>query len=53
VQIAAHLPTKDDRAHLDSLETRAIVDQNQYAHWIAPPSHPINRRSIDFEYVRA
>jgi benzoyl-CoA 2,3-dioxygenase component B len=53
VQIASHLPTEDDRAHLDSLETRAVVDQNQYANWIAPPSHPINRQSIDFEYVRA
>lgn len=52
-EIAAHLPSADDRSYLDSLRTAAVLERGQHAQWIAPPTHSINRQPLDFEYVRA
>jgi benzoyl-CoA 2,3-dioxygenase component B len=50
--VAHHLPTDADREWLDSLQERAVLERGQCAHWIAPPSHPINGQPLDFAYVR-
>ncbi len=52
-QLAAHLPNEEDHAYLASLEGQAVLERGQYAHWIGPPTTAINRRPLDFEYVRA
>ncbi|WP_157266262.1 benzoyl-CoA 2,3-epoxidase subunit BoxB [Azohydromonas aeria] len=45
------LPSAEDRAFVASLMGR-VVDPGKFANWIAPPVMGINRRPIDFEYVR-
>ena len=52
-EIAALLPSADDRAYLDSLQGEAILERGQQAQWIAAPTNSINRQPLDFEYVRA
>ena len=52
-ELAAHLPSDDDRAYLESLQTRAVLKRGEQAHWIGPPTNSINRQPLDFEYVRA
>ena len=51
--LAEHLPNVADRAYLESLQSEAIMERAQCAQWIAPPTNPINRQPLDFEYVRA
>jgi benzoyl-CoA 2,3-dioxygenase component B len=45
------LPTPEDRAFVASL-MGAVAEPGKFAHWLAPPVIGINRRPIDFEYVR-
>ncbi len=46
------LPTDADRAYVQSLMGRAIVEPGKMAHWIAPPRKGINAQPEEFEYVR-
>lgn len=45
------LPTSSDRAFVGSLMGR-VVEPGRFAGWIAPPAFGIDRRPVDFEYVR-
>lgn len=45
------LPTDADRAFVASLMGR-VTEQGKFANWIAPPMIGINRKPVDFEYVR-
>jgi benzoyl-CoA 2,3-dioxygenase component B len=45
------LPTAGDRAFVASLMGR-MVEPGRFAGWIAPPAAGIDRRPVDFEYVR-
>ncbi|HEX7382529.1 MAG TPA: benzoyl-CoA 2,3-epoxidase subunit BoxB [Nevskiaceae bacterium] len=45
------LPTTEDRAFVASLMGR-VVEPGKFAGWIAPPRTGIDRKPIDFEYVR-
>jgi benzoyl-CoA 2,3-dioxygenase component B len=47
------LPTPDDRAYVQSLMARAIVEPGKVANWLAPPRSGIKGRPVDYEYVRA
>jgi benzoyl-CoA 2,3-dioxygenase component B len=47
------LPTPDDRAYVQSLMSRAVVEPGKVAHWLAPPRSGIKGRPVDYEYVRA
>jgi benzoyl-CoA 2,3-dioxygenase component B len=45
------LPSEADRAFVASLMGR-VVQQGQFANWIAPPARGVNMQPVDFEYVR-
>ena len=45
------LATDEDRAFVASLMGRVAVS-GAYANWISPPTHAINKRPADFEFVR-
>ncbi len=45
------LPTDTDRAFVASLMGR-VAEPGKFAGWIAPPTIGINRKPVDFEYVR-
>jgi benzoyl-CoA 2,3-dioxygenase component B len=49
--VAHWLPTEDDRAFVASLMGR-VVTPGQFANWIAPPPVGVDRKPLDFEYVR-
>ncbi|MFP3901372.1 MAG: benzoyl-CoA 2,3-epoxidase subunit BoxB [Acidimicrobiia bacterium] len=49
---AASLPTEDDRAHVESL-MRGVHEPGKMAGWIAAPTTGIDRKPVDYEYVRA
>ena len=51
-QRKAFLPSKEDRAYVDSLMVRA-TQPGEIANWIAPPTQGINNQPIDFEYVKS
>jgi benzoyl-CoA 2,3-epoxidase subunit B len=42
-----------DRAHVRSLQARAVCQPGEMAAWIAPPTKGINGRPGNFEYARA
>jgi benzoyl-CoA 2,3-dioxygenase component B len=46
------LPSASDRAFVQGLMTRPVLDPRQMAGWIAPPRQGIKGRPVDFEYVR-
>ncbi len=46
------LPTVADRAFVASL-MRRVVAPGQFAGWIAPPAHGVNKQPVDFEYIRS
>jgi benzoyl-CoA 2,3-dioxygenase component B len=46
------LPTEEDKAFLRSIQATPIYKPGQFANYIAPPQRGINRKPIDFEYVR-
>ncbi len=46
------LPSSEDRAYVQSLMGRAIMEPGKFANWIAAPARGINDQPIDFEYVR-
>ena len=46
------LPTAADRAYVQSLTARPVVERGKMANWIAPPARGIDGRPADFEYVR-
>ena len=45
------LPSDADRAHVISLQV-GVTEPGKMAGWLAPPSQGINRKPVDFEYVR-
>ena len=45
------LPSDDDKAHVKSLQV-AVTEPGKMAGWVAPPSTGINRKPLEFEYVR-
>ncbi len=45
------LPTEEDRAYVASLMGR-VVETGKYANWIAPPAVGVNKKPVNFEYVR-
>jgi benzoyl-CoA 2,3-dioxygenase component B len=45
------LPTQADRAFVASLMGR-VAEPGRFAGWIAPPATGIDKRPVDFEYVR-
>jgi benzoyl-CoA 2,3-dioxygenase component B len=49
--VESWLPSESDRAFLASLMGR-VVEPGKFAGWIAPPATGIDRRPLDFEYVR-
>lgn len=46
------LPTASDRAFVQGLMTRPVLDPRQMASWLASPRQGIKGRPVDFEYVR-
>jgi len=50
--VAAHLPQAADLAWLEALQDGPILGRGQCAHWLAAPTHKIDGRPLDFEYVR-
>jgi benzoyl-CoA 2,3-dioxygenase component B len=46
------LPSDYDRAYLLSIMAEPIYEPGVYANYIAPPARGINRKPVDFEYVR-
>jgi benzoyl-CoA 2,3-epoxidase subunit B len=48
----AWLPSERDYAFVQSLMSGRVVEPGKFANWIAPPRTGINRKPIDFEYVR-
>lgn len=46
------LPSAEDKAYLKSLMARPVFEAGRFANWIAPPARGINRKPVDFEYVR-
>jgi benzoyl-CoA 2,3-dioxygenase component B len=46
------LPSASDRAYLESLMARPVVEPGKVASWIAPPKTGIRGRPVDYEYVR-
>jgi benzoyl-CoA 2,3-dioxygenase component B len=49
--VESWLPSESDRAFVASLMVR-VVEPGKFAGWIAPPATGIDRRPLDFEYVR-
>ncbi|MDH3537329.1 MAG: benzoyl-CoA 2,3-epoxidase subunit BoxB, partial [Gammaproteobacteria bacterium] len=45
------LPSSSDREFVASLMGR-VVEPGKFANWIAPPAIGINRKPVDFEYIR-
>jgi len=48
----AELPTAADREWLAALQDGPVLERGRCASWIAAPSHAIDDRPLDFEYVR-
>ncbi len=46
------LPSEADRAYVQGLMAKPVLEPGRFASWIAPPPRGINGRGIDFEYVR-
>lgn len=46
------LPSPADKAYLRSIMAEPIFELGRFANYIAPPTRGINRRPVDFEYVR-
>jgi benzoyl-CoA 2,3-epoxidase subunit B len=46
------LPSAADRDYLLSIMNAPIYEPGRFANYIAPPAKGINRKPVDFEYVR-
>ncbi|HXH06329.1 MAG TPA: benzoyl-CoA 2,3-epoxidase subunit BoxB [Vicinamibacterales bacterium] len=46
------LPSPADREYLLSIMARPVYEAGVFANYIAPPARGINRKPVDFEYVR-
>jgi benzoyl-CoA 2,3-dioxygenase component B len=46
------LPSAADRAYVQSLMQRPVLDPKQMAGWLSAPKQGIKGRPVDFEYVR-
>jgi benzoyl-CoA 2,3-epoxidase subunit B len=46
------LPSPADKEYLKSIMVQPIFDLGKFANYIAPPGRGINRKPVDFEYVR-
>ena len=45
------LPSDDDKAHVTSLQV-SVTEPGKMAGWVAPPATGINRKPLEFDYVR-
>ena len=45
------LPSDSDKAHVQSLQV-SVTEPGKMAGWVAPPAVGINRKPLEFEYVR-
>jgi benzoyl-CoA 2,3-dioxygenase component B len=45
------LPSADDRAYVTSL-MQQVMEPGKMANWIAPPDRGINKKPVNYEYVR-
>jgi benzoyl-CoA 2,3-dioxygenase component B len=50
--VAAHLPLAEDSAWLESLQSGSVFERGQCANWIGAPTHKIDGKPLEFEYVR-
>ena len=48
---AKWLPSDDDKAHVTSLQV-SVTEPGKMAGWVAPPATGINRKPLEFDYVR-
>ena len=48
---AEWLPSDDDKAHVTSLQV-SVTEPGKMAGWVAPPATGINRKPLEFDYVR-
>ena len=46
------LPSAQDKAYIESLQSEAVFEPGKMANWIAPPKRGIDGKPLDFEYVR-
>lgn len=46
------LPSPADKDYLKSIMARPVFEPGKFANYIAPPPQGINRKPVDFEYVR-
>jgi benzoyl-CoA 2,3-dioxygenase component B len=46
------LPSPADKEYLKSIMVQPVFDLGKFANYIAPPGRGINRKPVDFEYVR-
>jgi benzoyl-CoA 2,3-dioxygenase component B len=51
-EVARDLPSDADRAWLEALQDGPVFERGRCASWIAAPTHAIDDRPLDFEYVR-
>ena len=51
-EVAADLPSASDFTWLEALQDGPIFARGQCANWLAAPTHKIDGRPLDFEYVR-
>jgi benzoyl-CoA 2,3-dioxygenase component B len=52
-EVTAHLPQPADLAWLEALQDGPVLARGQCASWLAAPTHKIDGRPLDFEYVRS
>jgi benzoyl-CoA 2,3-dioxygenase component B len=46
------LPSASDKAYVQSIMARPVLEPGRFASWIAPPAKGINGQPLDFHYVR-
>ena len=46
------LPSEEDRAFIQSLMQKPVMEPGKMANYIAPPTRGIKGKPIEFEYVR-
>jgi len=50
--VVAQQTMEADRARVQALQTRAVVEPGYFASWLAPPAKGIDGKPADFAYVR-
>ena len=51
-EVAAHLPSADDVAWLEALQSGPVLERGKSAHWISAPTHKIDAKPLGFACVR-